>query len=238
MGAAIKALNVPRNEIVVSTKIFKNDPDNKPNRIGLSRKHIIEGLRNSLKNLGLDHVDVVFAHRPFYDCPMEEVVKAFDWVVRKGLAHYWGTSEWDAGDISEAKAIAARLNLTAPIVEQPQYNLIHRERFEIEYDRLFRTTGLGTTIWSPLAGGLLTGRYNNGLPADSRYEKFGFLSKDKMDSLFGEKTKEETLKKLQRFEALAKELGGSMAQLAMAWCLYNKNVSTAITGASSSAQLV
>lgn len=169
MGAAIKALGAPRNELVVSTKIFKNDPDGKPNRVGLSRKHVIEGLKTSLKNLDLDHVDIVFAHRPFYDVPMEEVCRAFDWVIRRGLAHYWGTSEWDPADISEANAVCARLNLIAPVVEQPQYNLIHRERFEIEYDRLFTTTGMGTTIWSPLAGGLLTGRYNKGLPADSRY---------------------------------------------------------------------
>ena len=177
MGAAIKALKVPRNEFVVSTKIFKNDPDGKPNRMGLSRKHIIEGVKTSLKNLDLTHVDILFAHRPFYDVPMEETCRAFDWVIRKGFAHYWGTSEWDAADIAEANAVCDRLGLVKPVVEQPQYNLVSRERFEIEYERLFKTTGMGTTIWSPLAGGLLTGRYNDGIPADSRYEKFGFLNK-------------------------------------------------------------
>ena len=114
-------------------------------------------------------MDIVFAHRPFYDTPMEEICRAFDWVIRKGLAHYWGTSEWDAGDIAEAHAACEKLDLIKPVVEQPQYNLIARERFEIEYARLFKNNKMGTTIWSPLAGGLLTGRYNNGIPADSRF---------------------------------------------------------------------
>ena len=237
MGTALKALNLPRNELVISTKLLKDDPEGKPNRFGLSRKHIIEGMKNSLKNLGFDYVDLVFAHRPDYETSMEETVKAFDWLIRKGYALYWGTSEWDAGDIAEANAVCDRLGLVKPVVEQPQYNLIHRQKVEIEFDRLFKKTGMGTTIWSPLAGGLLTGRYNNGVPADSRFEKFGFLNKENIDKLFGEKNKEETLRKFNAFEALAKELGGSMAQLAMAWCLYNKNVSTALTGASSREQL-
>jgi aryl-alcohol dehydrogenase-like predicted oxidoreductase len=163
MGQAFKDLDVDRDQIVVTTKIFFGTGKSDPNQRGLSRKHIIEGMRASLKRLQLDYVDVVFCHRPDVATPIEETVRAFSWVIDQGWAYYWGSSEWTAQQIQEAIGIADRLGLHRPVVEQPQYSILHREKFEVEYAPLFKNYGLGTTIWSPLAGGELSGKYANGV---------------------------------------------------------------------------
>ena len=155
-----------QKDLVLSTKIFWGGDG--PNERGLSRKHIIEGMDGSLKRMGLEYVDLVFAHRPDIHTPIEETVRAFDHLINQGKAFYWGTSEWSAQQIMEAYGIARREHLIPPLMEQPQYNMFHRERVEVEYQRLYTEIGLGTTIWSPLASGLLTGKYNDGIPEDSR----------------------------------------------------------------------
>ncbi|KAB8611441.1 hypothetical protein FH972_025946 [Carpinus fangiana] len=170
MGTALKELDWPRDEYVISTKIFFGTSRKEPNTNGLSKKHLVEGLKSSLKRLQLDYVDVVFAHRPDPATPMKEIVEGFTQIIRNlNLAYYWGTSEWSATQIMEATQIAERYNLIAPVVEQPQYNAFHRERFEVEYAPIFEQFKYGTTIWSPLASGLLTGKYNDGIPSDSRF---------------------------------------------------------------------
>ncbi len=227
MGQAIKKAGWRRDELVVSTKIFWGGQG--PNQRGLSRKHIVEGTEASLKRLQLDYVDLIFCHRPDPNTPIEETVRAMSHVIDKGQAFYWGTSEWSAQQITEAYQIARREHLIPPLMEQPQYNMMWRERVEKEYAPLYRDIGLGTTIWSPLASGLLTGKYNNGIPDGSRLslERFAWLK----DRLLGDDA-EEKLARVKTLSALAEELGGTMAQLAIAWCLLNENVSTVITGAS------
>ena len=224
MGNVLKKMGWQRESYVVSTKIFWGGQG--PNDRGLSYKHIMEGVNKALKRLQLDYVDLVFCHRPDPDTPIEETVWAMDQVVRQGKAFYWGTSEWSAADIMKADGIARQYGLRPPSMEQPQYNMLHRERFEIEYAPLYKELGYGTTIWSPLASGLLTGKYNDGIPEGSRIarEELGWLKEDVM--------KEESLMKVRALQPIADELGCSMAQLALAWALKNKNVSTVITGAS------
>ena len=224
MGNVLKKMGWQRESYVVSTKIFWGGQG--PNDRGLSYKHIMEGVNKALKRLQLEYVDLVFCHRPDPDTPIEETVWAMDQVVRQGKAFYWGTSEWSAADIMKADGIARQYGLRPPSMEQPQYNMLHRERFEIEYAPLYKELGYGTTIWSPLASGLLTGKYNDGIPEGSRIarEELGWLKEDVM--------KEESLMKVRALQPIADELGCSMAQLALAWALKNKNVSTVITGAS------
>ena len=224
MGNVLKKTGWQRESYVVSTKIFWGGQG--PNDRGLSYKHIMEGVNKALKRLQLEYVDLVFCHRPDPDTPIEETVWAMDQVVRQGKAFYWGTSEWSAADIMKADGIARQYGLRPPSMEQPQYNMLHRERFEIEYAPLYKELGYGTTIWSPLASGLLTGKYNDGIPEGSRIarEELGWLKEDVM--------KEESLMKVRALQPIADELGCSMAQLALAWALKNKNVSTVITGAS------
>jgi aryl-alcohol dehydrogenase-like predicted oxidoreductase len=168
MGKAFKELGLKRETLVVSTKLFKIGDE--INESFMSRKHIIEGTRNSLKRLQLDYVDVIFSHRPDFQTPLEETCRAFSWLIDQGLALYWGTSEWPASFISEAIGLCEKLNLHKPICEQPQYNLFVRERFEKEYKHVFQNHRYGTTIWSPLAGGILCGKYNDGvIPEESRF---------------------------------------------------------------------
>eukprot|EP00827_Trimyema_finlayi_P002477 TRINITY_DN222_c0_g1_i16.p1 TRINITY_DN222_c0_g1~~TRINITY_DN222_c0_g1_i16.p1 ORF type:complete len:318 (-),score=103.70 TRINITY_DN222_c0_g1_i16:134-1087(-) len=239
MGKALKALNVDRQDLVVSTKIWRNISQddylkNKVNRQGLSRKHIIEGLENSLKRLQLDYVDVVFAHRCDEEAPMEEICRAFSYLIEKGLAFYWGTSEWPVQKIMEAYAICDKLNLIKPICEQPQYNMLVRENFEENYGLLFDKYKMGSTIWSPLAGGLLTGKYNNGIPEGSRLtDELG--SSFYKEIFFNQQEKQQ--KKLQELGKIAEELKISQATLALAWCLKNNDVSTAIIGATKPSQI-
>ncbi|KAI8055644.1 voltage-dependent potassium channel, beta subunit [Syncephalis plumigaleata] len=234
MGNVIKRCGWKRSDIVISTKLFWGGKG--PNDRGLSRKHIIEGLDASLKRLQLDYVDIVFAHRPDPETPMEEVVRAFNHVINQGKAFYWGTSEWSAEELSEAYGIADRLNLIGPTVEQPQYNMFERERVEKEYDPLYKKRGLGTTIWSPLASGVLTGKYNKGIPSDSRLAGQGDMSKILRGGLESEKGRKR-IEKVDKLLSLAEQLGCTCAQLALAWCAKNPHISTVITGASRTSQV-
>ena len=227
MGKVIKKAGWKQKDLVLSTKIFWGGDG--PNERGLSRKHIIEGLDASLERMGVKYVDLLFAHRPDIHTPIEETVRAMDHVINKGKAFYWGTSEWSSQQIMQAYTIARQEHLIPPVMEQPQYNMFNRDRVEKEYHRLYTEIGLGTTIWSPLASGLLTGKYNQGIPKDSRanLEGYEWLK----DRFIAEKAKAQ-IEKVKKLTPIAEEIGCSMAQLAIAWCLLNPNVSTVITGAS------
>jgi len=238
MGKAFKKLNVPRKDLVVSTKFLKIGQG--VNDMMLSRKHLIEGMNNSLKRLQLDYVDVAFAHRYDHKTPIEEICRSFDWMINHGKAFYWATSEWTPEQIMEAHLCCERLNLIKPIADQIEYNMMKRRKFETEFLSLYNKLGYGTTIWSPLASGLLAGKYNDGkIPEGSRFA--GKLDKNVTDTilkgyqdLWGDKTYE----KFRAIGALAKEIGCTQAQLAIAWCIVNKDVSTCILGASSPEQVV
>jgi voltage-dependent potassium channel beta subunit len=227
MGQVIKRAGWKRSDLVISTKVFWGGQG--PNDRGLSRKHVLEGVNASLERLGLDYVDLLFCHRPDLHTPVEETVRAMSHLVNQGKALYWGTSEWTAERIRNAIGIARQEHLVPPTMEQPQYNMFHRERMEKEYRGLFLDPGLGTTIWSPLASGLLTGKYSDGIPKDSRLalESYAWL-RSMVESPEG-RTRLATVKRL---EPMAKEMGATLAQLALAWCLANPNVSSVITGAS------
>jgi voltage-dependent potassium channel beta subunit len=227
MGNVLQRAGWKRSELVISTKIFWGGQ--KPNHTGLSRKHILEGAQASLDRLQLDYVDLIFCHRPDIYTPIEETVRAMNFLIDNGLALYWGTSEWSATQIMEAYGIARREHLIPPQMEQPEYNMLHRERVESEYARLYREIGLGTTIWSPLASGLLTGKYNNGIPSGTRVTLKGY---EWLREMFEGPEAEKAIAKVKQLEPIANELGCSLAQLALAWCLMNPNVSTVITGAS------
>jgi voltage-dependent potassium channel beta subunit len=226
MGEAIRELGWARHSYVVSSKFFWGLHDGPNSRNTLNRKYLIESVEASLERFGLDHLDLVYCHRADPDTPIEETARAMHDVIERGWALYWGTSEWTADEIRAAWDVCDRNGWHKPVVEQPQYNLFHRRRVEKEYARLYEDIGLGTTIWSPLASGLLTGKYADGIPEDSRgaLEGFGWLA----DALTDEQ-KNATVKELG---AVADELGGSLAQLAIAWCAANPNVSSVITGAS------
>ncbi|MGB8648848.1 MAG: aldo/keto reductase [Anaerolineae bacterium] len=224
MGNVLKKMGWRREGLIISTKIFWGGEG--PNDKGLSHKHIIEGVNNALKRLQLDYVDLVFCHRPDPTTPIEETVRAMDIVVKQGKAFYWGTSEWSAAEIMRADGVARQYGLTPPSMEQPQYNMLWRERFEKEYAPLYRDLGYGTTIWSPLASGVLTGKYNNGIPADSRATLKGYEWIQKYVIT------PERLAKVKALEPVAADLGCTIAQMALAWCLKNPHVSTVITGAS------
>lgn len=232
MGNVIRKAGWKRSDLIISTKIFWGG--NGPNDRGLSRKHIFEGVNGALKRLQMDYVDLVFCHRPDAHTPMEETVWAMNLILNQGKALYWGTSEWSAAEIMEAHAVARREHLIPPLMEQPEYNMFHRERVEREYAPLYRSIGLGTTIWSPLASGLLTGKYNQGIPEGSRLSLKGYeWLREEFESEEGKRR----IEKVRLLTPLAEELGCSMAVLALAWCLKNPNVSTVITGASRPAQV-
>ena len=233
MGNVLKKAGWKRSDLVLSTKIFWGGRG--PNDKGLSRKHIIEGTEAALRRLQSDYVDLIFCHRPDLHTPVEETVRALDYVINQGKALYWGTSEWNATQIMEAYGIAHREHLIPPTMEQPQYNMFHRQRVEVEYEPLYREIGLGTTIWSPLASGLLTGKYNQGIPQGTRASLKGY--EWLQDEFVGEEAKV-NVEKVKQLAPLAKELGCSMAQLALAWCLKNPHVSTVITGASKASQVM
>jgi aryl-alcohol dehydrogenase-like predicted oxidoreductase len=235
MGRAFKELKVVRKDIVVSTKIFKCGDG--PNDSFLSRKHIIEGLRNSLARLQMDNVDVVFCHRPDYLTPLEETCRAMSWCIDQGLAFYWGTSEWTAARITEAVVLCERLGLHKPVVEQSLYNMFSRDRFEKDYKDIFERFGYGTTIWSALAGGLLTGKYNNGeVPPGTRYKDNPMLE-SVLEKYFGPDVKEKTVQKMKALEEVAKGLGCTQAQLCLAWAIANGDVSTCILGFTKTSQV-
>ena len=232
MGSVIKKLNWKRSDLVLSTKIFWGGKG--INDRGLSRKHIIEGTNAALERMQTDYVDLIFCHRPDINTPVEESVRAMSFLIDQGKAFYWGTSEWSAEQIQQAYTTARREHLTPPTMEQPEYNMFRREKVESDYLRLYSEIGLGTTIWSPLASGLLTGKYNNGIPNDTRASLPGYeWLRDRFENEEG-KSRIEVVKKLV---PIAKELDCSMAQLAIAWCLKNPNVSTVITGASRPSQV-
>jgi len=232
MGNVIRRAGWKRSDLVISTKIFWGGSG--PNDLGLSRKHIIEGVDASLARLQLDYVDLVFCHRPDPDTPIEETVRAMNWLIDKGRAFYWGTSEWSAAEITAAAQIAKREHLIGPQMEQPQYNMFHRERVEREYAHLYQDIGLGTTVWSPLASGLLTGKYDDGPPPDTRASLQGM---EWLRELLVGEAATENREKARRLKAIADDLGCTRAQLALAWCLKNPQVSSVITGASRADQV-
>jgi voltage-dependent potassium channel beta subunit len=227
MGNIIQRAGWKRSDLVISTKIFWGGDG--PNDTGLSRKHIIEGARASLARLQLDYVDLIFCHRPDISTPMEETVRAMNFLIDQGLTFYWGTSQWSAEQIMQAYGIARRERLIPPLMEQPEYNMFSRQLVEREYARLYKELGLGTTIWSPLASGLLSGKYNQGIPAGSRFSLEGYeWLREQYESEEGRRQ----IEKVRQLGGVAEKLDCSMAQLAIAWCLKNPNVSTVITGAS------
>ena len=232
MGDVIADLRLPRDGWCVSSKVFFGSAkDPRPTQKGLSRKHVLDACHAALKRLRVDYLDLYFCHRPDPHTPIAETVWAMDTLVRQGKVLYWGTSEWSADEIREAHRVARAHNLIAPTMEQPQYNLLDRKRFEVEYAPLYAEYGMGTTIFSPLASGLLTGKYNEGIPADSRLAQdgMGWLQR----GLRGDR-----IEALRRYTALAAELGVAPAALAIAWCLRNPHVSTVMLGASKVSQLL
>lgn len=232
MGEVIKRRGWKRSDLVISTKFFWGGRG--PNDLGLSRKHIMEAMEASLRRLKMDYVDLVFCHRPDYHTPIEETVWAMNLLIQQGKAFYWGTSEWSAEEIMDAVCVARREHLIPPQMEQPEYNMLHRERVEKEYVRLYKNIGLGTTIWSPLASGLLTGKYNDGIPNGSRLGLKGY--EWLRDMVLGP-AGHERVEKVKALAPIAEGLGCTSAQLAIAWCLKNPDVSTVITGATSASQV-
>ena len=234
MGEALKALSWPRLNYIVSTKFFwglHKDGPTANKKDTLNRKYLSQAIDGSLKRMGLDFIDLVYCHRPDPHTPIEETVWAMSDMINSGKALYWGTSEWSAQEIQSAWDIADRHHLHKPVMEQPQYNLFHRKRVEKEYARLYEDIGMGLTTWSPLSSGLLTGKYRNGIPPDSRgaLEGMGFLVNGLIDSAKNAA--------VARLETVASDLGCSLSQLAIAWVSSNPQVSTVITGASKIAQL-
>jgi len=227
MGNIIKKAGWKRSDLVISTKIFWGGSG--PNDKGLSRKHIIEGIDASLSRLQMEYVDLVFCHRPDPYTPVEETVRGMNYIINHGKAFYWGTSEWSAQQIMEAYAIARREHLIPPQMEQPEYNMFNRERVEKEYARLYTEIGFGTTIFSPLASGVLTGKYNKGIPEGTRATLKGY---EWLRKHLESDTTRQNIEKVKQITPIADELGCSMAQLALAWCLKNQNISSVITGAS------
>jgi voltage-dependent potassium channel beta subunit len=231
MGAALKQLGWRRSSYLVTTKLFWGLHDGVNERNTLNRKRLIEGINGSLGRLQLDYVDVIYCHRPDKTTPIEETVWAMHNIIEWGKAFYWGTSEWDADEIVAAIHIAERHHLHKPVTEQPEYNLFERERFEKQYARLFKDYGYGATTFSPLASGMLTGKYLNGIPEDSRAALKG------NDWMHESVTNQDKLAKVRALQPIAEELGCTLSQLSIAWILKNPNVSTVITGASHVEQL-
>ncbi len=230
MGNILKKKGWDRSTYVVSSKVFWGG--SLPNQKGLSRKHVMEACDAALKRLQVDYLDLYFCHRPDINTPIAETVWAMHHLIQQGKVLYWGTSEWTAQEITEAHLVAEKYNLIGPLMEQPQYNMFHRERFEVEYFRLFRDWGMGSTIWSPLASGLLSGKYNNGMPDEKTR-----LDLPNFEWLKERVLQEEKLEQARKLDGIAKDLGTSLPRLALAWCLKNPNVSTVITGGSKASHL-
>jgi len=231
MGNILKKLNWDRSSYLVSSKVFFGLGDPKPNQRGLSRKHIVEGCHGALKRLQVDYLDLFFCHRPDKQTPIEETVWTMHNLISQGKILYWGTSEWNASEIMEAHLAAAKHNLIGPVMEQPEYNMFKREKMENEYTHLFKYHGLGTTIWSPLASGILSGKYLDGFPDDTR------LGIQGLEWLKERALKEERLEKVRKIKFISDQLNCSLPKFALAWCLKNPNVSTVILGASKVSQL-
>src|SRR5690606_11269876 len=234
MGRVLKKTNWERSSYVVSSKVFfgwRGD-NNKPNQIGLSRKHIMEACEEALERLQLTYLDLYYCHRPDPHVPIAEVVRTMNTLIQQGKILYWGTSEWSAAEIMEAHAIAAQLGLEGPAVEQPQYNIFERYKMEVDYQSIFKNIGMGTTIWSPLASELLTGKYNHGIPEGSRLSLEGF------DWLKEKTLSEEKIQKVIKLEQIAHSLGMKLSVMAIAFCLKNPNVTSVILGATKEQQLL
>ncbi|HEX6915633.1 MAG TPA: aldo/keto reductase [Chitinophagaceae bacterium] len=234
MGRVLKKKGWDRTSYVISSKAFFGwrGKQNKPNQTGLSRKHLVEACNEALQRLQLDYIDLYFCHRPDKNVPVEEVVWTMNTLIQQGKILYWGTSEWSGVEIMEAHRVAQQYRLIGPAMEQPQYNLFEREKLEKDYLEIFKNVGLGTTIWSPLASGLLTGKYNKGIPENSRLGLEGF------DWLKNRWMVEDKIRKVQELEKVAARLGVSLASLSIAWCIKNPNVTTAILGATRKEQLL
>ena len=232
MGQAIAELGWSRDSYIVSSKVFWGGA--KPTQRGLSAKHVTEACHAALKRLRVDHLDLYFCHRPDVDTPVEETVRAMHNLIVQGKVLYWGTSEWSGQRITEAHAVAARWGLTPPVMEQPQYNLFERHKVEADYAPVYETFGLGTTIWSPLASGILTGKYNDGIPQDSRMNLAGY---EWLRDNLGKPEGQAKLVKVKALAGLAERIGLPIHHLALLWCLANPHVSTVILGASRVSQL-
>ena len=226
MGNILSKLNWERSSYLVSSKVFFGDGGKKPNQSGLSRKHVFEACHAALKRLQVDYLDLFFCHRPDKNTPIEETVWAMNHLIQQGKVLYWGTSEWSAQEIMEAHMAARQLNLIPPAMEQPQYNMFHREKVEVEFSQIYKTAGLGTTIWSPLASGVLTTKYLDKFPEGTR------LGMEGLEWLKDLSLSEERLNKVRQLKTVADELNTSVPRLAIAWCLNNPNVSTVILGGS------
>jgi voltage-dependent potassium channel beta subunit len=233
MGRVLKSKGWDRSSFTVSSKVFWgwHAKQNKPNQHGLSRKHIVEACHEALQRLQVDYLDLYFCHRPDKNTPIEEVAWTMHNLIQQQKILYWGTSEWSGVEIMEAHRVAQQYRLIGPSVEQPQYNLFERQKIENEFLMVYNTVGLGTTIWSPLAAGLLSGKYNNGIPEDSRFAMKGF------DWLKDRWVKEDRLDKVRKLAELANEMSVPLAALSIAWCIYNPHVTTAILGATRKEQL-
>lgn len=231
MGNILKKMNWSRSSWMVSSKVFFGDGGKLPNQTGLNRKHVMEACHAALRRLQVDYLDLFFCHRPDKNTPMEETVWAMNHLIAQGKVLYWGTSEWSASEIMEAHLVARENHLIGPVMEQPQYSLLHRQKVEVEYADLYRTVGLGTTIWSPLGSGVLTEKYLKQFPEGTR------LGMEGLEWLKERSLKPEHLEKAHLLNTLAKELGTSLPKLAIAWCVQNPNVSTVILGASRAEQL-
>jgi voltage-dependent potassium channel beta subunit len=234
MGRVLSKKKWDRSSFVVSSKVYfgSRGKENKPNQTGLSRKHVVEACNEALSRLQVDYLDLYFCHRPDKKTPIEETVWAMNTLIQQGKILYWGTSEWSGVEIMEAHRVAEHYRLIGPAMEQPQYNLFERNKVENEFLMIYDTVGLGTTIWSPLASGLLTGKYNNGIPKNSRFALEGF------DWLTERWMVESNIKKVKKLTELAGKLGVTTAALSIAWCIKNPNVTTAILGATKKQQLV
>ena len=228
MGKILKKLKWDRDTYIVSSKVFWGG--DLPTQKGLSKKHIHDACNAALNRLQVDYLDLFFCHRPDPETPIIETVYAMNDLLQQGKIMYWGTSEWSAKEIKKAFSISKKYNLRGPTMEQPQYNMLHKDRFEKEYKDIFKKYNLGATIWSPLASGILTGKYNNGIPANSRFKVTGY-------EWLADSIEEIDFNKIKNFNTISKKLGIKLSQLAIIWCLKNKNVSTVILGASKLSQL-
>lgn len=231
MGRLLAQRDWPRDTWCVSSKVFFGAGGKLPTQRGLHRKHVTEACHDALKRLRVDYLDLFFCHRPDKQTPMEETVWTMHQLIQQGKILYWGTSEWSSAEIMDAHRIAERHHLIGPVVEQPQYNMLVRNKVEAEFADVYRTVGLGTTIWSPLASGILTGKYNRTVGADAR------LKREELNWIAELLLTDENLNKVSALEALAGDLGTTMPKLALAWCLKNPNVSTVLLGATKTNQL-
>lgn len=231
MGKILKKMGWDRSSYIVSSKVYFGDGGKKPTQLGLNRKHLVEACNAALKRLQVEYLDLFFCHRPDKKTPIEETVWTMHNLIQQGKILYWGTSEWSAQEIMEAHMVARQYNLIAPVMEQPQYNMFHREKFEVEYSQIYKTVGMGTTIWSPLASGVLTDKYIKEFPEGTRLGIKG------LEWLKERSLTEARLEKVRQLNQLAIELGTSLPKMSIAWTLKNPNVSTVILGASKVHQL-